>query len=290
MARRLDAGAAGHIAGPDVGADGGDCRPGDVSPGVVVTCDADHLAEARVLAARLGLPFVGATCGQAPDGPSGGSTLALRLGASGLSLVGAGMELLPDLGRMLPRLRPQSLARELLVRAARVRGAEGVPTAIDATAGLGEDSLLLAASGFEVTLVEHDPIIAALLADELDRARLDERIAGPACHMRLVEGESAKVLGQLALQGARPDVVLLDPMFPARRKSASVRKKPQLLQRLERPCTDEEGARLLEAALAARPRKVVVKRPAKGPWLGGRKPSHSIAGKAVRYDCYVVPR
>ena len=59
-----------------------------------------------------------------------------------------------------------------------------------------------------------------------------------------------------------------------------------LLQKLERPCEDE--AALLEAACSALPRKIVVKRPAKGPYLAGRKPSYSLAGKAVRYDCIVL--
>ena len=50
--------------------------------------------------------------------------------------------------------------------------------------------------------------------------------------------------------------------------------------------TDLEAyeAELLDAALAARPRKVVIKRPPKGPYLAGKKPSYSLTGKAVRYD------
>ena len=47
---------------------------------------------------------------------------------------------------------------------------------------------------------------------------------------------------------------------------------------------------LRRAALLAHPRKVVVKRPVKGPYLAGVKPSHTVAGKAVRYDCIVPPR
>ena len=62
-------------------------------------------------------------------------------------------------------------------------------------------------------------------------------------------------------------------------------KKFQLLHHLEAPCTDEEG--LLRAAIACGPRKVVIKRPAKGPYLAGIKPSYSIDGKAVRYDCII---
>ncbi len=45
------------------------------------------------------------------------------------------------------------------------------------------------------------------------------------------------------------DVVLLDPMFPARTKSAAVKKKFQLLHLIEQPCADEEE--LFEAAVAA---------------------------------------
>ena len=45
--------------------------------------------------------------------------LELRHGDEGLELVGDGMVLRADFARMLPRLRPDRLSRELLVRAAR---------------------------------------------------------------------------------------------------------------------------------------------------------------------------
>ena len=209
--------------------------------------------------------------------------LELRRDGKGLALVGDGMVLRADFMRLLPRLRPDRLGRELLVRAARVRGVEA-PTAVDATAGLGEDSLLLAAAGFAVTMFEKDPVIAALLHDALERAASDPQLARVAARMTLVEGDSVAGLREL---GFSPDVVFLDPMFPERTKSAAVKKKFQLLHHLERPC-DNEGE-MLDAALAACPRKVVIKRPPKGPWLAGAKPSHSIAGKAVRYDVIVPP-
>ena len=208
----------------------------------------------------------------------------LQRDAEGLALVGDGMVLRADFTRLLPRLRPDRLGRELLVRAARVRGVEG-PTAIDATAGLGEDSLLLAAAGFRVTMFEKDPVIAALLRDALERAAATAELAGIVARMELVEGDSVAGLRGL---GFSPDVVFLDPMFPERTKSAAVKKKFQLLHHLERPCDNEDE--LLAAALAVRPRKVVIKRPPKGPYLAGAKPSHSIAGKAVRYDVIVPPR
>lgn len=207
----------------------------------------------------------------------------LRRDADGLALVGDGMVLRADFSALLPRLRPDRLGRELLVRAARVRGVEA-PTAVDATAGLGEDSLLLAAAGFTVTMFEKDPVIAALLRDALERASADPALAPVAARMALVEGDSVAGLRDL---GFSPDVVFLDPMFPERTKSAAVKKKFQLLHHLERPCDNE--AELLGAALTAHPRKVVIKRPPRGPLLAGAKPSYQVAGKAVRYDVIVPP-
>lgn len=205
----------------------------------------------------------------------------LRETDEGLALVADGMELRGDFSRMLPRLRADRLGRELLVRAARVKGADA-PTVFDATAGLGEDSLLLAAAGFEVTLCEHDSAIAALLRDVMARAAEIPKLADAVGRMRVLEADSLEVLPSLV---RAPDVVYLDPMFPARTKSAAVKKKFQLLHHLEAPCADEDA--LMDAALAAGPRRVVVKRPVKAPVLAGVRPSHSVAGKAVRFDVIV---
>jgi 16S rRNA (guanine1516-N2)-methyltransferase len=203
---------------------------------------------------------------------------------SGLSLVWRDQVVRADFSSMLPRLRQGPLHKELLVRAAKLKGVPH-PVAVDATAGLGEDSLLLAAAGFEVTLFERDSLIAALLRDAVLRARDNPTLAAAANRMHVIEGDSIAGLRNLE---ASPDVVFLDPMFPARTKSAAVKKKLQVIQLLEEPCDDE--AQLMEAALAARPRKVIIKRPIKGPHLAGIKPSYSLTGKAVRYDVLVPPR
>ena len=72
-------------------------------------------------------------------------------------------------------------------------------------------------------------------------------------------------------------------MFPEKRKSSLTKKKFQLIHELEKPCDDEEE--LLGAALSAHPRRIVIKRPLKGPYLAGIKPDYSIKGKTIRYDC-----
>ncbi len=202
-----------------------------------------------------------------------------------LTLTDGTMTLAVDFASMLPRVRPDRLSGELLVKAARVKGLASIRV-FDATAGLGEDSFLLAAAGFEMTLCEANPVISALLCDGLERAALDERLAPIVARMHPVQADSISVLRELAAFGGESsDVVYLDPMFPARQKSAAVKKKFQLLHHLERPCANEEE--LMAAALAVQPRKVVVKRPPKAPWLAGVKPSNAIEGKAVRYDCIV---
>ncbi len=220
-----------------------------------------------------------------PDDSSQG--ICLLMDEGGLWLCGDGLRTQGDFVRLLPRLSPHALARELLVRAARIRDVEH-PHAIDATAGMGEDSLLLATAGFEVDLYERDPVICELLRDALRRASGHPELAPVVARMRLHCGDSTQALLSLAEERTRPDVVFLDPMFPARQKSALVKKKFQLIHRLEAPAMDEEE--LLEAALGARPRKVVIKRPPKGPQLAEKKPSYSITGKAVRYDVIVPPQ
>lgn len=261
------------------------------SPVTVLCIDGDSLDRAQGLSDRLEAPL--AVC---EPGCSGAAfipelgLLYLKVSRDGLSLMRDGMELRPDFAEMLPRIKQGALQREMLVKAARVKGVEA-PRAVDATAGLGEDSLLLAAAGFTVTLCEADPVIAALLEDALARASAHEVLGPIVERMHLVAGDSRITLARAgASTGAQPDVVYLDPMFPGRTKSAAVKKKFQLIHGLERPTEPLDEESLLQAALAAHPRKVVIKRPVKGPYLAGVKPSHAIAGKAVRYDCIVPPR
>lgn len=201
-----------------------------------------------------------------------------------LMLTDGKLQLKGDFMGLMPRLKPSNLQREFLVKASRVKGSDH-PVLIDATAGMGEDSMILAAAGFEVYLFEYDHVIAALLRDALRRAADIPELKEAVSRMHFTEGNSIELMKKLEIE---PDVVLLDPMFPARQKSALVKRKFQLLQQLEKPCTDEKE--LMEAALDMKPGKVVIKRPLKGPYLAGVKPGYSISGKAIRYDCIVIPR
>ena len=212
--------------------------------------------------------------------------LILRFHPGGLSLMGDGLEMQGDLSHMIPRLKKNNLSGEFLVKASRLKNPGEDPVAIDATAGMGEDSLLLAAAGYRVYLYEINPVIAALLRDSLQRASLVSELKEPVSRMHVREGNSIGALSGPDWKTHPPDLVLLDPMFPERKKSGLIKKKFQLLQKLERPCSDEEE--LLMAAWQAKPRRIVVKRPLKGPYLAGRKPDYSMPGKAIRYDCYIL--
>ena len=207
----------------------------------------------------------------------------LRIDGKGFSLVEEGRVLRGDFTKLLPRATPNNLNRELLVRAARIKGIRGTPTAVDATAGLGEDAFLLAAAGFQVRLYERNPVIAALLYDALGRGLEDQELAPILNRMELHMGDSIAALPGLS---EPPDVVALDPMFQARKKSGLVKKKFQLLHQLEQPCAEEQA--LLDAAFCCHPRKIVIKRPAKGAFLAGVKPSYSLKGNSIRYDCIVL--
>lgn len=241
---------------------------------LIVAEGADE-TRARILAQKLGISPETTT---EEEGP------ALRLDADGLSLIDGELAMRGDFMRILPRLQKGRLAGEMLVKAAKRKQYGERALAIDATAGLGEDSILLAAAGFEVRMYEYDPVIAALLADALERARSIPELAEPVSRMTLCEENSIEAMRKLTV---RPDVVLLDPMFPERRKSALIKKKFQLLQQLERPCSDEDE--LLEAALHSGAHRIIIKRPLKGPYLAEKKPDYSLNGKAIRYDCIIVP-
>ena len=236
-----------------------------------------NLQEARILADKLNVP-----CVWKDSPPEESEELILRFHKDGLSLCGEGLEMQGDLTHMIPRLKRNNLQREFLVKASRIKNLGEHPLAVDATAGMGEDSLLLAAAGYQVFLYELNPVIAALLKDSLRRAALIPELKEAVSRMHVREEDS--ILGMAGLD-TPPDLILLDPMFPERKKSGLIKKKFQLLQKLERPCSDEE--RLFEAAWKAGPRRLVIKRPLKGPYLAGVKPDYSLPGKAIRYDCFV---
>ena len=159
-----------------------------------------------------------------------------------------------------------------------------VPSVIDATAGLGRDGFVLASLGCQVTLIERQPVVAALLEDGLRRAYQDPEIGEwMQQRMQLHHGASQTSLTELGIQA---DVVYLDPMYPHREKSAQVKKEMRLFQTLVG--SDDDADELLTPALQIAQKRVVVKRPDYAEYLDNKTPSASIKMKKNRYDLYSV--
>lgn len=211
-----------------------------------------------------------------------GEYLTIHFDSKGVSLSGFGLTYQGDFAEtMMHRVTNGRLQHEMLVKAASSEK-EG-RKAIDATAGMGEDAFLRAAQGYEVTLYEQNPVVAALLKDAIRRAKKNQILKDIAGRMKVVEADSVESMSKLL---DPVDVIYLDPMFPARQKSSLINKKLQLIQKLEPPCSEETD--LFDAALKVGPSRIIVKRPLKSEYLAGREPSYTLKGKAIRYDCYVL--
>ena len=210
------------------------------------------------------------------------SNLILQLDEDGLALVSDNMKLFGDFTKIIKRIKQSNLEKELIIHSAKIKGKKQDLVAIDATAGMGEDSMLLSAYGFKVNLYENNPIIAELLKDALERAQKIPELAEIVGRMKVFEEDSILAMQNLDYT---PDVILLDPMFPERTKSALIKKKFQILHKIETPCTNEKE--LLDSAIMANPKKIVIKRPLKGEFLAGVKPSYSVKGNSIRYDCII---
>ena len=254
--------------------------------GVQATAVAAQVAAAE-LAASLGLHLLG--LGEAADEDRFAALLLVSPDTLALRAPGraAPNPVAVDFGAAAMRHRRRGGQNELLGRAVGV-GKKIPLRVLDATAGLGRDSFVLADLGCEVTLAEREPVVAALLRSGLTRAQGadDLWLREVAGRMTLAEGD-ARQLGAAALH--RQDVIYLDPMFPPRDKSAAVKKEMALFQTLfSHAAAVGDADALLAWALQAPVARVVVKRPLKSTALNGHAPAHAIRGKAVRYDVYVL--
>tara|TARA_R100000005_G_scaffold96160_1_gene81092 strand:- start:7041 stop:7889 length:849 start_codon:yes stop_codon:yes gene_type:complete len=255
----------------------------------VAASDDTQRGRALALAQQLGTHFV--EPGQANIPPA--VQALLWVGADALSLQAVAARgrspgpISVDFGGAAMRHRRRGGQNELLGKAVGVSKKPALAV-LDATAGLGRDSFVLADLGCAVVLAEREPVVLALLDDGLERAARTgdawlNRVAG---RMTLHRGEAATLpAGVLSTL----DVIYLDPMFPERDKSAAVKKEMALFQTLfAGDTTPDDAAQLLDWALGCDVARVVVKRPLRAPSLTHQQPSHTIAGKAVRYDVYVL--
>lgn len=193
-------------------------------------------------------------------------------------------EILPHIDftqkKILYRLQHASRRTEMLLRAMgqQDRAATHI---IDATAGFGQDALLLAASGYRVTMLERSPIMHAALAAALQRAQHHPLLQSYVARLSL---QHVDAVAYLPLHPAH--IIYLDPMFPVRHKSAAVKKPMRLLQQLVATAPDNV-AQLFAMALSCASVRVVVKRPRLGATITQATPNFSIVGNSSRFDIYL---
>lgn len=242
--------------------------------------------EAAVLAAQLRVPQL--RPGTDPVSlPSGHLLLILDGEDAVLQPTGPGATGPVSLGFSDPALaqRRRGGHNELIGRAVGWSAARP-PTVLDGTAGYGRDAFVLADLGCRVDLCEREPVMAALLDRAIARAReSDDPWLRAVASRMLLHGEDLRQLTVAALEGV--DVIYLDPMFCHRRKTAPG-KGMQVLQLLTHAGAGDQhdAPELLAWALQQPVRRVVVKRPRKAPPLVGRRPSHELRGRSVRFDVY----
>lgn len=182
--------------------------------------------------------------------------------------------------------RNQSIGRAIGLRAG-----EAAPFVIDATAGLGTDTLVMAALGCRVRAIERSETIFALLED--GKTRLEEKAIDDPSFLPLSQrfsfehGDARSIILSLS-EAERPDVIYLDPMYPeeGRSKSALPKKSMQIFRRLLEGDLDADD--LFSAAISRARKRVVVKRPLKAPHLASSRPTHIFEGKTARFDLYLT--
>ena len=210
--------------------------------------------------------------------------MALCADEAGLWLSANGMKMQPDWTAEIPRLKRASLKSEMIARACNL---SEKPQLIDATAGLGHDSLLMATLGAHVTLIERHPILFTLLEDAQVQSRQDPFLGAVVDRIQLVFSDSATYLQQLAEQQKTIDVTYLDPMFPQRDQNLqAVKKQMQLLHMLLPEDGEMDLGDYLLVLAQKISKRVVVKRPRLAIFLADQQPDHQWKGDACRFDAY----
>lgn len=174
-------------------------------------------------------------------------------------------------------------AGQLLLKACNNRQ-RNIHTVLDLTAGWGVDGYILARHGKDVTLLEQNELVQAIVAFSLQRLTTDPQEGELAQRLKIINAGALGYLNGLGEQ--RYDCIYLDPMFAAHKSGAKPAKEMQILQAL----TDNTAIEsCFELALGYARRRVVVKRAAKAPPLTSLEPDMVHRAKSIRFDVYQTP-
>ena len=222
-----------------------------------------------------------------------------------LSWLSDGLSVAPEWDKLQRRVVSAGRKSELLLQAAKLTADSRV---IDATAGFGHDSLILASTGAQVVMLEQQPLMALLLLVEQQRMSTLPNWQKLMSRLHIINTEALSYFASLQAESLstikKVDVVYLDPMFPEDSyqdsktgKGAKVGKHMQALHQLANPPTAVEERQLLQSAQAVVSQKsqntqaqgrVIVKRPQFAPLLANQQASESWHNEAVRFDGYFI--
>lgn len=194
----------------------------------------------------------------------------------------------PDWYKLQRRIVTAGRKSELLLQACKLTADSKV---IDATAGFGHDSLILASGGANVTMLEQNPLMALLLILEKQRMGLEPNWEGLMGRLDIRFKNSVAWFESSATKNKdlQADVIYLDPMFPNDSyQGAKVGKGMQILHDLALPPTAKQEQALLNLAQQAIKKngRVVVKRPKNAPFLAHVASDESWENDVVRFDGY----
>ncbi len=179
-------------------------------------------------------------------------------------------------------VRAKSVLRETLIQAVNIKvNQQNQIKALDLTAGLGRDSILMSLCGYQVTMVESNPYLAVILK------YLTTTFSNKFPLLKLVYMDN---LDFLNANHDKYDIVYLDPMFQDG-KQALAKKDMQIIDQcqlmyngLQEPRSNED---LFIQAKKCCSNKLVIKRDNKQASLvASPKPTYSKLGKTIRFDIY----
>ena len=217
-----------------------------------------------------------------------------------LSLLVDGLSVAPEWDKLQRRVVSAGRKSELLLQAAKITAGSQV---IDATAGFGQDSLILASSGAQVIMLEQQPIMALLLLAEQQRMSLQPNWQKLMSRLTIVNTDALAFFNSkfITIDSNNIDVIYLDPMFPENSyqdrktgKGAKVNKQMQALHQLAAPPTIAQEQQLLQRAQhliknnEQQSGRVIVKRPVQAPLFANQAATESWHNAALRFDGYFI--
>lgn len=173
---------------------------------------------------------------------------------------------------------------QLILKAIGVNKYGNSMSVLDATPGLGKDSFIFSSYGYDVLLLERNPVVCALLDDGLNRLFQSDNPFFKK--YGIISLQKGSILEQNLNNELKFDIIYLDPMYPEKRKSAKVKKEMAIFQNLIG--SDDDSFLLLQSAKKIAKKRVVVKRPKTALFLNNEKPDIQYASKNTRFDVYLT--